>query len=60
LAPDCPVNAMSALGQKQKSHYAFIMSALTPTADIRAHRTICRKVPNPDITGLIEMKEAAS
>jgi hypothetical protein len=43
------VAAMSASGHKQKSHDDFIMSVLTPTADIRAQRTIGRKVPRTDI-----------
>jgi hypothetical protein len=37
---------MSALGQKRKLRRDFIMSALIPTADIRAQRTIGQKVPS--------------
>jgi hypothetical protein len=44
---------MSALGHKRKSRCDFLMSALTPTADIRAQRTIGRKVPIADTTTVI-------
>jgi hypothetical protein len=40
---------MSALGQKQISEHARVMSALPPKADIRVRRSDVRFVPKADI-----------
>src|ERR1700680_2434132 len=39
----------ASLGHKRNLRLDFLMSALTPTTDIRAHRKIGRKVPLADI-----------